>query len=256
VRLNPSAREALEGVVTKGTVAAATRQRAPRRRTAAAQAEGPAWPDAQRAEARDGRGATLHRTRHASVAQGGAGALARQRPPGRHVRPREGAQEARRAAGACRPPPEGHARWPLTLLADPMVPLERVAALGKATGRRTRKKMPARRGGKHNGVPHEGNAGVVCALEEGWEGETRPDDAPRPVVGLDEARPQWVAAVTPPRPGQPGHPARQADADARCGTAPLCRLCAPLAGQRHGTVTDPRPNAEGAVVRREVADGP
>lgn len=116
--------------------------------------------------------------------------------------------------------------------------------------------MPARRGGTNHGVPQEGNAGVVCALEEVGEGETRPDDAPRPVVWLDEARPQWVADAPPPRPGQPGHPARQDDEDDRGGTAPLCRLCAPRAGQRHGQGTDPRPNADGAVGRREVADGP
>ena len=53
---------------------------------------------------------------------------------------------------------------------------------------------------------------------------------------------------------QPGHPARQDYEYARCGTANLCMVFEPLAGQRHVTVTDQRTNADWAVVLREVAD--
>jgi len=53
---------------------------------------------------------------------------------------------------------------------------------------------------------------------------------------------------------QPGPPAHQDDEDERCGTANLCMLCEPLAGQRHVKLTDQRTNAEVAVVLREVAD--
>ena len=63
VCLSPSEREALEGLVNKGKVAAAKRQRAHILLTAEAKAEGPAWTDAQMAEALDVSGATIHRTR-------------------------------------------------------------------------------------------------------------------------------------------------------------------------------------------------
>jgi hypothetical protein len=91
-------------------------------------------------------------------------------------------------------------------------------------------------------------------MEDVLEVSTRPYDAQRPVVCLDEASTQLVADVTPPRPGQPGHPARQDDEDERCGTANLVMVCEPLAGQRHVKVTDQRTNADVAVVLREVAD--
>jgi hypothetical protein len=63
-----------------------------------------------------------------------------------------------------------------------------------------------------------------------------------------------VADVTPPLPVQPGYPARQAYEYERCGTANLCMLFEPLAGQRPVQVTDQRTNADLAVRLREVAD--
>jgi hypothetical protein len=104
-------------------------------------------------------------------------------------------------------------------------------------------------------LPKEGNADFVCAMEDVLEVYTRPYDAQRPVVCLDEASKQLVADVTPPLPMQPGHPARQDYEYERCGTANLFMVFEPLAGQRHVTVTDQRTNADLAVVLREVADG-
>jgi hypothetical protein len=146
VRLSTSEREAMEGVVNQGQVAAAKRQRAHLLLKADASAEGPAWTDEPMAEALDGSVATLHRTRQAYVVQGVEGALERQRPTGRQFCTLDGAQDARLAAIACHPPPEGQARWTLALLADQMVTLEIVAAMGQETVRRTLKNMTSRRG--------------------------------------------------------------------------------------------------------------
>lgn len=140
VRLSASEREALEGLVYKGKVAAAKRTRAPILLKADAHPEGPAWSDEQIAEALDVSVATIPRTRQAYVGQGVEVALARPRPTGRHFRKLEGAQEARVVTIACSLPPEGQARWTLQLLADQMVTLEIVEALGKETVRRTLKK--------------------------------------------------------------------------------------------------------------------
>jgi len=146
VRLSSAEREALEGLVNKGKVAAAKRTRAHILLKADANAEGPAWTDEPMAEALDVRVATIHRTRHAYVTHGLAVALERQRPLGRQFRTLDGAQEARLVAVACSPPPEGHARWTLRLLADRLVTLEIVEAIGKETVRRTLKKMTSSRG--------------------------------------------------------------------------------------------------------------
>ena len=146
VRLNAAEREALEGLVNRGKVAAAKRKRAHILLKADAHAEGPAWTDEQIAEALDVSVATIHRTRQAYVGQGLEVALARQRPTGRQFRKLEGAQEARLVTIACSPPPEGQARWTLQLLADQMVTLEIVEAIGKETVRRTLKKTTSSRG--------------------------------------------------------------------------------------------------------------
>jgi transposase len=146
VRLSASEREALEGLVNKGKVAAAKRKRAHILLKADAHAEGLAWTDAQIAEALDVSVATIHRTRQAYVGQGLEVALARQRPTGRQFRKLDGAQEARLVTIACSPPPAGQARWTLQLLADQMVTLEIVEAIGKETVRRTLKKTTSSRG--------------------------------------------------------------------------------------------------------------
>ena len=146
VRLSTAERETLEGLINKGKVAAAKRKRAHLLLKADANAEGPAWTDEQIAEALDVSVATIHRTRQAYVMHGLEGALARQRPTGRHFRKLDGAQEAQLVAIACSPAPEGHVRWTLQLLADKLVTLEIVEAIGKETVRRTLKKTTSSRG--------------------------------------------------------------------------------------------------------------
>jgi len=146
VRLSAAERETLEELVNKGKVAAAKRKRAHILLKTDANAEGPAWTDAQITQALDVSVATIHRTRQAYVAQGVEVALARQRPTGRQFRKLDGAQEAKLVALACSPPPTGQARWTLTLLADQMVVLEIVEAIGKETVRRTLKKTTSSRG--------------------------------------------------------------------------------------------------------------
>jgi transposase len=140
VRLSASEREALEGLVHTGKVAAAKRKRAHILLKADEETEGPAWTDEQIAEALDVSVATIYRTRQAYVGQGMGVALARQRPTGRQFRKLDGAQEARLVSIACSLPPEGQTRWTLQLLADQMVTLEIVESLGKETVRRTLKK--------------------------------------------------------------------------------------------------------------------
>jgi hypothetical protein len=146
VRLSSSARAALEGLVNKGKVAAAKRTRAHLLLTAEATAAGPAWTDEHMAEALDVSVATLHRTRPAYVTHGLAVALERQCPIGRQFRQVAGAPEARLVAVACRPPPAGHARWPLRRRAERLVTLAIVGALGKETVRRTLTNMTSSRG--------------------------------------------------------------------------------------------------------------
>ena len=68
------------------------------------------------------------------------------------VRLLDGAQEAYLIALACSPPPVGHDRWTLRLLADKMVELESVSAVSHETIRQTLKKTNSSPGSSRNGV--------------------------------------------------------------------------------------------------------
>jgi hypothetical protein len=144
VRLTAEQRNELERLATTGKRPAATVLRA--RILLKADAEGPGWADDGIAQALDTSTATVARVRKKFVQQGLAAAVQRQRPTGRLYRKLDGAQEARLAALACSPPPEGQARWTMKLLADKLVALEVVEAIDPATVCRTLKKTRSSRG--------------------------------------------------------------------------------------------------------------
>ncbi len=83
---------------------------------------------------------------------------------------------------------------------------------------------------------------------------TRPYDPQRPVVCLDEASQPLVAETRVPIPAAPGKLERIDDAYERQGTANLCMVFEPLAGQRQVTVTDRRTAIDFAHGVREVVD--
>jgi len=146
VRLTGGEREALEGLVHRSKVGAEKRKRAHLLLKADASPEGPAWSDGQIASALDVSMATVHRTRQVYVERGLEAALERKRPTGRHYRKLDGVQEAKLVTLACSPAPQGQARWTIKLLADKLVELEIVDAIGEETVRRTLKKTTSSHG--------------------------------------------------------------------------------------------------------------
>ena len=141
VRLTETERHRLEQMLTKGRHAAGAAARA-RILLKADQGEaGPGWKDGEIVAALDTSLSTVRRARQAFVEQGLDAALSRRKPTGRQYRKLDGAQEARLAALACGPAPEGHARWTLKLLAQRMVELEVVPSIGPECVRTTLKKM-------------------------------------------------------------------------------------------------------------------
>jgi hypothetical protein len=91
---------------------------------------------------------TVGRVRATFVRHGEAVALdrkVREAPP---VPPKlDGAAEARLVAICCSPPPEGRARWTLSLLADELVGRKVVVSICRETVRSTLKKTSCGRGG-------------------------------------------------------------------------------------------------------------
>ena len=140
VRLTETERHRLEQMLTKGRHAAGTAARARILLKADRSDAGPGWQDGEIVCALDTSLSTVHRVRQDFVGQGLDAALSRRKPTGRQYRKLDGAQEARLAALACGPAPEGHARWTLKLLAQRMVELEIVDSIGPECVRTTLKK--------------------------------------------------------------------------------------------------------------------
>ena len=141
VTLPPEERLRLRKLVSAGKRSARTLTRA-RILLQADQADGgPAWEDAEIAEALGCGLRTVERVRQRFVEQGLDAALSH-KPQERPSRERrlDGAAEARLIALACSAPPEGRARWTLKLLADKLVELEVVASVSDETVRRVLKK--------------------------------------------------------------------------------------------------------------------
>ncbi len=114
-------------------------------------ASGPGWDDGRIAEALDCGDSTVYRVRQAFVERGLEAALSRKTATGRQYRKLDGAQEARLIALACGAPPEGRRRWTMRLLADRLVVLEVVDAIGPECARTTLKKTRSSRGCGSNG---------------------------------------------------------------------------------------------------------
>ena len=117
-----------------------------------ADASGPdAWPDERVAQALHVCRMTVARVRQQFAAEGLDAVLHKKKAAHRQYRKLDGAQEARLVALTCSPPPEGQARWTMSLLADKLVELEVVESIDPATVWRTLKKTRSSRGSSSSG---------------------------------------------------------------------------------------------------------
>jgi transposase len=145
VTLTPEERDRLTRLAHSGKGSARTLTRA-RILLKADQADGgPAWEDARIAEALDVGHRTVERVRRRFVERGVDAALAHAPQARRSPRRLDGAGEARLIAEACSAPPAGRAAWTLRLLADRLVELRVVDAIGPETVRRVLKKTTSSR---------------------------------------------------------------------------------------------------------------
>jgi transposase len=138
VRLTDAERQSLQELIAGKRVAADKVLRS--RIFLKADVEGPAWSDAEIADAFDVGLSTIHRLRQRFVDEGLEAALVRRPNTQRRVRKLDGAKEAHLIAITCGSPPEGRCRWTMQLLADRLVELRLVDSISDETVRRTLKK--------------------------------------------------------------------------------------------------------------------
>jgi transposase len=139
VELTAEERQQLTELVRKGKALARKIEHA-RILLKADQSRDAGWTDAQIAEAYGVSVLTVVRIRQRFVEQGLEDALVRRQHEQGARRKIDGAAEAKLIALACSAPPEGRNRWTIRLLADKIVELEIVTAVGRETVRKTLKK--------------------------------------------------------------------------------------------------------------------
>jgi len=147
VRLPQEERIQLLTLVKAGKASALKLTRARILLKADQQEHGPAWTDAEIAEALDVSLKTVFNIRRRWVEIGLEAALERQ-PQKTLSKPRklDGQAEAKLVATCCGPPPKGRARWSLRLLASKLVELDIVDSISPETVRQTLKKTKSSRG--------------------------------------------------------------------------------------------------------------
>lgn len=140
VELSAEERQQLTDLVSKGKAMARKIRHAQILLKADQSPRGSGWTDQQIAEAYGISTLTVGRIRQRLVEHGLEDALARRPHEQGARRKMDGAAEARLIALACSAPPEGRTRWTIRLLADKLVKLEIMEAVGRETVRKTLKK--------------------------------------------------------------------------------------------------------------------
>ncbi|MCP4843361.1 MAG: IS630 family transposase [Halieaceae bacterium] len=256
VDLDATERARLSALISKGKAAAKTILKA-RLLLKADQAEGgPGWLDVEIVEALDTNLTMVSRVRKQLISEGLDAVLTRKKRETPPVAPIfDGEAQAKLTALACSEPPEGHARWTIRLLAEHVVARQIVPAAHFNTVGRAPKKNDLK---PHLTdcwvIPPKANAAFVAAMEDVLDVYTRPHEAARPLVCLDETSKQLIAETRTGEPMRPGQPARHDYEYRRNGTANLFMLFAPLEGWRHVEVTDRRTAVDYAKILRDLSD--
>jgi hypothetical protein len=167
----------------------------------------------------------------------------------------DGKQEAYLVALVCSPPPEGFVRWTLRLLAGKLVELGYVTTVSHETVRQVLLSNQLKPWVKKQWcLPAQADAEFVYHMEEVLDVYTRPYDASRPVVCLDEINTQLVADLREPLPMEPGKPVREDYEYERRGVCNIFLACEPLVGRRVTLVAAQRTKREWAQFIRQLAD--
>ena len=140
VKLTADERRTLEQLIRRGRAAGWKLRRAQALLKCDEGKHGPAWPDAQVAEAFEVTTRSLEHWRRQATERGPLSLLERKPQDRSMFRKLDGVGEAKLVKLACSTPPEGYSRWSLRLLADRLVALEVVDAIGYECVRRTLKK--------------------------------------------------------------------------------------------------------------------
>lgn len=216
VELTSEEREYLQALTAKGSTGARKIKRA----NILLMADQQENTEQQIADALSAGTSTVYRTKRKFVEFGLEQALAEGSQPG-GSRLLNAANEAKLVALACSKPPEGAARWTLTLLGERLVALSDLESVSIETIRRRLKDKAIKPWQKKMWCLPTLDAEFIAQMEHVLDLYAEPADDRRPVVNFDEAMKQLVADTREPLPMKPGQPARQDYEYCRKGVANL-----------------------------------
>src|SRR5947208_637941 len=148
-------------------------------------------------------GSTVYRTKRRFVEGNLEAALSEEPRPGA-ARKLSGKEEALLVATACSSPPEGRARWTLTLLAGAMVKLTEHGGLSRETVRRRLAENDLKPWRRDMWCIPEVDGTYVARMEDVLDLYAEIPDPKRPVVCFDESPTQPIGEVRQPIPAEPG----------------------------------------------------
>jgi transposase len=117
-------------------------------------------------------------------------------------------EDAKLISIACSEPPDGRARWTLSLIADKLITLTELESVSLETVRQRLKHNELKPWQKKMWCIGELNSDFIAQMEEVLEIYAMPADEKHPVVNFDEAMKQLVSHVKPPKLASPGHLAK------------------------------------------------
>lgn len=255
VQLLSEQRQELSRMISTGTASARQLTHARILLKADQGSAGPAWSDRAIQEALEVSTGTVERVRKRCAQAGVQEAILPQSVQRARQRWLDGRQEAYLVALVCGPPPEGFVRWTLRLLSSRLVELGSVETISHETVRQVLLANQLKPWMKQQWcLPVQADAEFVYHLEEVLDVSTRPYDASRPVVCMDEINTQLLADLREPLPMTPGQPEREDYEYERRGVGHVFLACEPLAGRRVTMVAAQRTKREWASFIRQLAD--
>lgn len=249
IELTSEEREFLQAITAKGSTGARTIKRA----NILLMADQRTHTDQAIADALSAGTATVYRTKRNFVEDGLESALAEGSQP-RGARLLNAVDEATLVALACSKPPQGCARWTLSLLGERLVALTDLDTVSIETIRRRLKEKAIKPWQKKMWCLPTLDADFIAQMESVLDLYAEPPDEKRPVVNFDEAMKQLVADTREPVPMKPGQPARQDYEYSRKGIANLFVFFDRHRGWRKVKPTKQKRCIDFAECMRDLAD--
>lgn len=196
---------------------------------------------------------TVYRTKRGFVEEGLQSALEEGKRRGQ-PKALSSSEEATLITIACTKPPEGVARWTLSLIADRLIALTDLESISLETIRSRLKENQLKPWQKKMWCIGQLNADFIAQMEEVLELYAQPANPKEPVINFDEAMKQMVSHTREPISAKPGQPERIDYEYRREAVANIFLMYDRHNGWRHAKATKTKKFEDFAWCMKELVD--